>query len=110
MYTSKKYCDVYLSYYWPLFKADVKRFIPVETVVIFSSEFFSLKQGIISEYVMVFFSFAWAYLTVMSANRDLQNEKSLPTVGFEHGTYYLRSYRIVLLFDLLWRWLTVKSY
>ena len=29
----------------------------------------------------------------MSANRELQNEKFLPTVGFEPGTFLLRSER-----------------
>ena len=40
-----------------------------------------------------FICITWLTLAVMNANWELQNEKFLPTVGFEPGTFYLRSER-----------------
>ena len=55
-----------------------------------------LKQGIDSVYVMV--DFIWkCYLEVpgTQVEHELQNEKFLPTVGFESGTFRIRRERAI---------------
>ena len=69
-------------------KADMKSYIPLEMAAIFFLANLFLKQDISSEYVMV--DFTWP---VRSANQKLQNEKFLPTVGFEPRTLRIRSER-----------------
>ena len=66
-----------------------------------------LKQGIGSVYVMVYFICkGYLELSEKRVERDLQNEKFLPTVGFEPGASSLRSEGATTeLFNLLqWLW------
>ena len=69
-----------------LLKADMKSFIPLETVAIFYLANLFLKQGISSEYVMVDFILHGLTRAAMSENRELQNEKFLPIAGLELTT------------------------
>ena len=73
-------------------KAYMNSYIPLETAAIFFLANLYLKQGISLEYAMVDF-ICMGFRRVMSANRELQNEKFLPTVGFEPGTFRLRCER-----------------
>ena len=51
-----------------------------------------LKQGISSVYAMVdFICKGYLELSETRVERELQNEKFLPTIGFEPGTFRLRS-------------------
>ena len=54
---------------------------------------FCLKQGISSEYVMVDFICIGLPRPVRNANRKIQNENFLHTVGFKPRTFRLRSER-----------------
>ena len=67
----------------------MKSYIPLETAATFFLANLYLKQGISSEYVMVDF----ICMSLLDANRELQNETFLPTVGFEPGTFRIRSER-----------------
>ena len=68
----------------------MKSVIPMETTVIFFLANIYLKQGISSEFVMVDFICMGLHDL---ANRELQNEKFMPTVGFEPGTFCIRRER-----------------
>ena len=64
----------------------MKSYIPLETAAIFFLANLFLKQGISSEYVMVD-SICIGKLKLQGAKTwELQNEKFLPIVGFEHTT------------------------
>ena len=71
----------------------MKSYIPLETAAILVIANHYLKQGISSEYVMVDFHLHALTGPIRSANQELQNEKFLATVGFEPGTFRLRSER-----------------
>ena len=72
----------------------MKSYIPLETAAIFFLANLDQKQGISSEYVMVdFINFHGLTRPVRSANRELQNEKFMTTVGFEPGTFRIGSER-----------------
>ena len=71
-------------------KTDMKSCIPMETAAMFFLANLYLKQGFSLEYAMHFHGLT---RPVMNANRELQNEKFLPTVRFETGTFRLRSER-----------------
>ena len=74
------------------FKADIKSDILLHTAAIFFLSNLYLKQGIASLYVMVdFICKGYLELSGTRVERELQNEKVLPTVGFEPGTLRLRS-------------------
>ena len=75
-------------------KADIKKWYITEngSHIFFLANLF-LKQGISSDYVMVYFNLHGLTWPVMSANRELQNVKFLPTVRFEPGTFRLRCER-----------------
>ena len=71
-----------------LLKADMKSDILLQTAAIFFLSNLSLKQGIGAVYVMVCF-ICKGYLE-LSGSGELQNEKVLPTVGFEPEAFRLR--------------------
>ena len=74
-----------LKYEVRSFKAYIKSYIPLETAAKLD-----LKQGISSENVHLH----GLTRPVKSANRELQNEKFMPTVGFEPGTFRIRCERV----------------
>ena len=74
------------------FKAFMKSYILLQTAAIFFLSNLYLKQGIGSVYVMVdFICKGYLELSRTRVERELQNEKFFPTVGFEPGAFRLRS-------------------
>ena len=66
--------------------------ILLQTAAIFFLSNLNLKQGIGSVYVMIdFICKGYLELCESLVERVLQNEKFLPTVGFEKGTFLLQS-------------------
>ena len=73
-------------------KAYMNSYIILQTAAMFFLSKLYLKQGIGSVYVMV--DFIWkGYLELSGSwvERELQDEKFLPIVGFEPGAFCLRS-------------------
>ena len=75
-----------------LFKAYMKSYILLHMAAIFFLSKLYLQQGIGSVYFMVdFICKGFLELIGTKVERELQNQKFLPTVGFEPGTFRLRS-------------------
>ena len=70
----------------------MKSYIQLHMAAIFFLSNLYLKQGISSVYVMVdFICKGYLQLSGTRVERELQNEKFLPTVGFNPGAFCLRS-------------------
>ena len=70
----------------------MKSYILLQTAAILFLSNLYLKQGISSVYVMVDFIYkGYIELSWSRVEREIQNEKFLPTVGFESGAFRLRS-------------------
>ena len=72
-----------------LLKADMRSYILLQTAAIFFLSSLYLKQGIGSVNVIIdFICKGYLELSRMRVERELQNEKCWPTVGFEPGTFF----------------------
>ena len=74
-------------------KADMKSYIQLEMAAIFSSSEPLSKTGYLGV-CRDLLHLHWLTRPVRCANRELQNEIFLPTVGFELGTFRLRRERV----------------